>query len=146
MAGKLTLQKICESFGIFFLIWTIRVLCLSGFPPAGQSLWIQQLLAELLKGILWIGFAFYMIQRYHTRLWLKPQKMLLHPIATRSLVLPAALFVLQQVVLGLWPVAVFCICLMRKEFRAAVPLQSQPLTSSAVTVIKPAAALSTRMT
>ena len=98
MAGKLTLPKICESFGIFFLIWTVRVLCLSGFPPAGQSLWIQQLLAELLKGILWIGFAFYMIQRYHTRLWLKPQKMLFHPIAPRSLVLPAALFVLYFLV------------------------------------------------
>ena len=43
-----------------------------------------------------------------------------------------------------------CSCFLylfdKKKFRAARPLQSQPLTSSAVTVIKPAAALSTRMT
>ena len=49
MAGKLTLPKICESFGIFFLIWScvlalVRVLGGVHYP--------SDVLAGLLIGIL----------------------------------------------------------------------------------------------
>jgi membrane protease YdiL (CAAX protease family) len=70
---------------VFLAIWTLRVVMLKPLIDAKFDLWTKEIINGVIKSIIWVGFAVYLIKLYDVDLKIKLKKMFAMKIKAKTL-------------------------------------------------------------